>query len=138
MVAQIAVLALSLLGLVLSALVTLVGAGIVRGEDPRLPRWCRFDEHGCAGVFRSPDAKLFWIPNAVLGLCYYGALIAITLVRDLLSDLAGFLVVLGAFTVVVGIYLTARLVLVHRVRCDVCLASHCVNLLLFVTFLAGL
>jgi uncharacterized membrane protein len=135
---QIAVIVLASLGFFLSALFALVGMGIVGAQDPRLPAVCRMDERSCASILRSADARVFGIPNVALGLAYYGGLIMLAVAGDPLMDLMGFLVVVGGFTVVLGIYLTVRLLRVHHVQCGVCFTSHFINLFLCVTFLVGL
>ena len=133
-----AVLVLAVFGMILSGFLMLVATGAVSGQSVKLPKVCRISEHSCSAVLKSPDARLFGLPNVLVGLGYYGALIVLAVEGNALMDLMGFLVLLGAFTVVTGIYLTLRLVLVHRVQCAVCLSTHIINLLLFGIFLAGL
>jgi len=135
---QAAVITLAGFGLAISATFAAIGAGMVNSQDRRLPKLCRMDGKDCLGLLRSADGKVFGLPNAVAGLLYYGVLLAVALDGDALNDLVGFLVLPGLLTVVLGIYLTARLLVVHRARCTLCHATHAVNLLLFALFLAGL
>ena len=134
---QIAVFGLSGSGLVLSAYFALVAVGAINSENAQIPRLCRMDGQSCKVLLRTADANVFGVPNVLVGLLYYSGLIVLAFGPDALDDLMGFLVVVGAFTVVLGFYLTIRLLVVHRVRCKICLAAHFINLLLFVTFLAG-
>jgi len=135
---QAAVITLAGFGLAISAYFAAIGAGLVNPQDRRLPKLCRVEGQDCNELLRSADAKIFGFPNAVVGLLYYGVLLAAALHGDALSDLVGFLVLPGLLSIVLGIYLTARLVIVHRARCVLCLATHAVNLFLFALFLIGL
>lgn len=135
---QAAVITLAGFGLVISAYVAAIRAGIVNPQDRRVPRLCRVQEQDCNALFRSADARVFGIPNVVVGLVYYSGLLTVALHGDALDDLMGFLVLSGLLSVALGVYLTIRLMIVQRVRCVLCLATHVINLLLFAIFLAGL
>lgn len=135
---QTTVITLAGIGAVISAYFAAVEFGLVDVQSRRVPRFCRMQEEGCTRLLRSTDARLFGVPNALVGLLYYVALLVVGIHHDALDDLMGFLVLPGLLSVVLGIYLTSRLLIVHRVRCPLCLATHCINLLLFVIFLIGL
>ena len=90
------------------------------------------------GAYLGADARLFGLPNTVCGLLFYGVLFVLALNHEVLADVMGFLVLVGAFAVMVSIYLTFRLLVSLRARCSLCLAAHVVNLFLLVVFLVGL
>jgi uncharacterized membrane protein len=135
---QIAVLVLAGVGLVVCGYFALVTANAINPQSPHLPAPCRIDERSCANLLRTEDAKIFGVPNVMVGILYYGGLAVIATHSDAFADLIGFLAVAGAFTVAVSIYLTIRLLVVHRTQCTLCFALHLINLLLFVIFLVVL
>ena len=135
---QTAIITLAGMGAATSVYFAALGAGLVDPQSRRLPRICRMEARDCSSLLRSEDAKVFGVPNAVVGLLYYVAVLTVATHRDALHDLIGFLVLPGLLAVVVGVYLTARLLIVHRVWCPLCLATHSIDLLLLVTFLVGL
>jgi len=135
---QTTIIILAGIGAAISAYFAALGLGLVNPQDRRVPRLCRVQEQDCTRLLGSSDARVFGIPNALVGLLYYVALLTVGAQRDALHDLIGFFVLPGLLAVVLGVYLTARLLIVHRVRCLLCLATHCINFILLVIFLMGL
>lgn len=135
---QTSVIICAALGVAISAYVATIGSGLLNPQDRRLPGFCRLDGQQCDTLLRTADARIFGVPNSLVGLLYYGVVLAVAFHQDALNDLVGFLVLPGLLSVVLGAYLTVRLLIVHRVRCALCFATHGVNLLLFVIFLVGL
>lgn len=91
----------------------------------------------CTSVFRRPEARLFGVPNALLGLLFSVAVIILGAIGPSapvalrLSVAAASLASVG-----VGLYLVAVLVR-EQARCAVCLASHAVNALILLMLLSG-
>src|SRR5512140_1877239 len=73
---------LGLLGFLISLLFTLVYYGKMRADAPSLPRLCRLEDAQCQSLIRRPEARLFGVPNFVVGLCFYLALISWSLMPE--------------------------------------------------------
>jgi uncharacterized membrane protein len=138
MMIQIAIIGLSGLGFILAVYFAILAQGLIQPDDRRVPKVCRLEERSCARLLQSPDARILGVPNVLLGMLYYGGLILLAFQRDVLIDVMAFLVLVGLWTVALGIYLMIRLLAVHRVRCEICLATHLINFLLLITFVVGL
>ena len=117
----------------------------------RKARWvpeifCAREGSSCVTVVRTPYARVFGLPNSLLGIVYYLLLIVwIVLVPRHLSvsghilrpfDALG-LLLLGASlsTVVLGFYLIYALRRVLHTDCPLCYAAHAINMALFVLLL---
>jgi len=117
----------------------------------RKARWvpeifCAREGSSCVTVVRTPYARVFGLPNSLLGIVYYVLLIVwIVLVPRHLSvsghilrpfDALG-LLLLGASlsTVVLGFYLIYALRRVLHTDCPLCYAAHAINMALFVLLL---
>ena len=93
-------------------------------------------EDTCSLVVRHPDARILRLPNSVLGVAWYSAVLALSLG-------AGFPVFVGVvrwaswLSVLMGGYLVYSLYFRVRVACPLCLACHAMNVLVavLVTFL---
>lgn len=129
-------LGLALVGLIISSYFTAVAYRWVAPDAPWVPPVCRLDEGTCATVVDTPRARVFGVPNSVLGQLWYVALAGGVLTgavdRPALEPwfLAGSLA-----TVLLGLYLTWSLLFVTRVNCRLCFASHALNGLVFVLLL---
>ena len=128
---------LALIGLVVSTYFTALAFRWIRPDSQWIPPFCRLDEGTCALVVFTSQARLFAVPNSLLGQAYY-----LSLVIGLLQGAAlkgpwvyGYLAVASA-TVGLAAYLSYSLVYVLRVRCTLCFASHVINIILFFLLLA--
>lgn len=108
----------------------------VKPDTRWIPPVCRMGEDSCAFVVFTPQARVFGPPNAVLGLLFY-VVLALVAMGGALDEPWVRMVMLaaGGVTVALGLFLTYSLLFVIRVRCVLCLASHVVNLVLFVILL---
>jgi uncharacterized membrane protein len=114
----------------------------------RKARWvpeifCAREGSSCVTVVRTPYARVFGVPNSLLGIVYYVLLVVwIVFVPHHLS-LSGHvlrpfetlgLVLLGASlcTVVLGFYLIYALRRILYTDCPLCYAAHAINIALFV------
>ena len=117
----------------------------------RQARWmpeilCARESSSCARVVRTPYARVFGVPNSLLGMLYYLSLLVWVWLAPrhaTFSDplhrafeMAGVLL-LGAsfFAVVFGFYLVHALRRVLRTHCPLCYAAHGINIVLFVLLL---
>ena len=90
----------------------------------------------CGTVVRTPGARIFGVPNSLLGLIYYGAAIGIALM-GFPPALAAGLLAASWFTVAVGVYLGYRLLRVERMSCPLCWTAHALNTLLAIVLTAS-
>jgi len=134
---------LSLAGLADSLYFTFAYYGRIRKA-----RWvpeilCAREGSSCVTVVRTPYARVFGIPNSLLGILYYAALLIwIGFVpRHMNFSGQAFrpfetlgLWLLGAslLTVMLGFYLVYALRRVLGVHCPLCYAAHALNVALFV------
>jgi len=117
----------------------------------RKARWvpeilCAREGSSCVTVVRTPYARVFGVPNSVLGIVYYVLLLLwIGLVPRYLIILGHVfrpfetlgLLLLGASlcTVVLGFYLIYVLRRILYTHCPLCYAAHAINVALFVLLL---
>jgi uncharacterized membrane protein len=133
------ILTAALVGLVNAALFTAMIYGWLALDSPLLTRVCRVDSGDCQKVITSPRARLFGVPNSVLGVVWYlltGSLAATALATGSLP-LRPALLALSTLTVVVGIYLIWSLRCRLQVHCWFCYLGHTTNFIIFAGLLAA-
>lgn len=117
----------------------------------RNARWvpailCARQGSSCVTVVRTPYARVFGVPNSLLGIIYYLLLIAWIMFSPRYITFSGHvlnafeylgLVLLGASisSVVLGFYLIHALRRILGVHCPLCYAAHAINLILLVLLL---
>jgi uncharacterized membrane protein len=123
---------LALLGLAISTYFTGVAYRLISPDTRYIPRVCRLGEDTCAKVVDTPRARVLGMPNSLLGMLYYVALMALAVAGTAPPwvELAYRLVAWG--TVALGVFLTWSLLFITRVRCVLCFTSHALNLLIAV------
>lgn len=123
-----AIVGLAIVGLAISSYFTAVAYRWVRPDAAWVPPVCRLDEGTCAAVVHTPRARVFGLPNSVLGQLYYLALVAGT-ASGLLgtSPWRQLALAVAVVTVLLGTYLTYSLLYVTRVHCRLCYTSHVLN-----------
>ena len=91
----------------------------------------------CVSLLQTPQAKLFGVPNFVLGILYYLILMLAGMVLPLENLDAVYWGLVGAtfITVIAGAYLIYSLMFVLRTNCPLCYASHAINFVLLVLFI---
>lgn len=123
---------LAIVGLAISSYFTAVAYRWVQPDARWVPPVCRLGPETCAMVVFTPQARIFGVPNSVLGQVYYVAI--------LVGGISGWLwqapfhsaaLAASALTVVLAAYLSYSLLFVLRVRCVLCFASHGINVGLF-------
>ncbi len=122
---------LAVVGLLISSYFTAVAYRWMRPDAQWIPPVCRMEEQTCASIVFTPQARVFGVPNSVLGQLFYVALL-LGAWRGWLDGPFGdaYLVVSGV-TVLLAVYLSYSLLFVIRVRCALCFASHGINLAIF-------
>ena len=76
---RIAIGTLSSIGLLISVYFTLVYYRLIAPDSRFLPRFCTLSEGSCRTILDAPQARLFGLPNSLLGLVYYGMLLFLVL-----------------------------------------------------------
>ena len=127
---------LAITGLAISSYFTAISYRWLRPDARWIPHVCRMDEQTCASVIFTPSARVFGMPNSLLGQAYYLALLIAT-ASDLLDHTYVWraLVLASAGSVCLAAYLTYSLLFVLRSPCPLCFTSHGINITICV-FLA--
>lgn len=120
------------MGLGISTYFTAVAYRWVRPDARWIPAFCRMAEKTCASIVFTPRARVFGLPNSVLGQAFYLALLVGTPL-GLLDGPQLFRFYLGAslLTVALAVYLSYSLLFITRVPCVLCFTSHGINTVLF-------
>ena len=126
---------LALAGFLISLYFTVVHRKPIPAIERYVPTVCRIDPATCASLLATPEARLFGIPNFHLGLLFYTGLIGSVLLSNVWRQLHLMLFLGSLVTVLMGGYLTYVLLVRWKVRCTLCLASHAINLLMFLLLL---
>lgn len=127
---------LSVTGLLISTYFTAVAYRWIRADAKWIPPFCRMGEQTCVSIVFTPRARVFGLPNSVLGQIFYVAILCglplgwIDQPMLWRSYLAASLV-----TVVLGVYLSYSLLFITRVPCKLCFTSHAINGLIFALLL---
>jgi uncharacterized membrane protein len=142
------ILALSLAGLVISLYFILAFYGRVKHS-----RWvpeilCAREGSTCVTVMRTPYARVFGVPNSLLGITYYLAVIleigSGLFVPNRFHGGCEFIwphqnILPASFiTVVLGFYLVYALRRKLHVNCPLCYIAHAINLAIFVLLLIAI
>src|SRR5690349_11216541 len=111
-------------GFLIALYFSLVTYRLMRPEQRFIPKFCRMAGDECAAIVDTPQARLLGVPNSLLGLAYYTAVILFVCCsarssRLLAVGLAGISIV----TVVMGVYLVYSLRALLKVSCVLCITS---------------
>jgi uncharacterized membrane protein len=128
--AKLLVIALATAGLYIAAYFTLVFYGYLNANTRVMPSVCRLEERTCQTVLGTKYAKVFGVPNSLLGVLYYLIVIAVLLTGWAPHALALGLILVAWFTVALGLYLIYALFYIIRIPCPLCLTGHTINLAL--------
>lgn len=143
MILRLCIVLFSLAGLADALYFTLAYYGRIR-KARWVPEILRAREgSSCVTVVRTPYARVFGVPNSLLGIVYYVLLLVwITFVPRHASisgsvlrpfETLGLLLMGASFSsVVLGFYLIYALRRILYTRCLFCYAAHAINLILFV------
>ena len=127
-----AVLILSSIGFAISSYFTAINYHWVQADENWIPKFCRMKEQTCASIVFTPRARVFGIPNSLLGQVFYLSLI-ISVVLGYITHPVLFPLLLGASltTVGLGAYLSYSLLFITRIPCTLCFTSHIINAVIF-------
>lgn len=128
---------LSLVGFGISSYFTGVAYHWVRPDTRWIPAMCRMGTETCSTIVFTPRARVFGVPNSVLGQLFYALLAVVGVAGGLGEPLIRLLVLTASgLTVMLGVYLTYSLLFVTRVNCVLCFTSHALNFVVFVILLS--
>jgi uncharacterized membrane protein len=130
---HIAAIALSLIGAVNSLYFILAQYGGARAS-------CEAEMGACNTVLETPYARVFGIPNSVIGLLFYALVVVVCVVSRRTGSKVLLLYGLAASVMALPVSLYLAYALVYRLRrpCRLCFLSHAINLALVVLFAAML
>jgi uncharacterized membrane protein len=132
---DIAVVLLSVIGLLISSYFTAISYRWIRPDEKWIPAFCRLGERTCASIVFTPRARVFGLPNSVLGQVFYAALVIGGLAGRLEGGALTLYLLASLVTVALGAYLTYSLLFLTRVPCTLCFTSHLINLVIFIMLL---
>lgn len=122
--------ALVAVGFYISAYFTLVYYGILAASTKLMPNVCRLEERTCQTVLTTKYARVFGVPNSLLGVLYYLAVVFVLLAGWTTGPIATATLVVAWFTVALGIFLAYSLFFIIKIPCPLCLTGHSINLIL--------
>ena len=118
-------------GLLVASYFTGVAYRWMRPDARWIPPVCRMEEQTCASIVFTPQARVFGVPNSVLGQLFYLSLLLGVWLGLLDGSLRMLYLVGSAVTVGLAAYLSNSLLYVIRVPCALCFTSHGINLAIF-------
>jgi uncharacterized membrane protein len=138
MAARIGLIACSLTGLLISLYFTLVTYRLMKPDQRFIPPVCRMSGDSCLSIVDSPQARLFGVPNSLLGILYYlGVFVAAIGNLTPSTMLYDGLLAVSIGTLLIAAYLIYSLLAVLKVRCVLCLTGHILNLLILLFLIAS-
>jgi len=115
----------ALAGLGISSYFTLVYYRVVEADNKWIPPFCRMERTACLRILDTPEARVFGIPNSILGMIYYSAILFIPMRGFELLFLIASLLSVG-----LGLYLVLALVYRQKTHCPLCYTAHGINLVI--------
>ena len=133
---SILLLLLSIAGMFVAAYFALVFYGVMRPDTPLVPKFCRLGEQSCSLIIHHPDACLFGIPNALLAIGYYLA-VMVYVTAGHPAPLTQPLMYASWLTVAVAAYLVYSLAFRIKILCPMCLVGHGINIVISLLLTVG-
>jgi len=126
-------------GLLDSLYFTLVYYGKMKPSTHLVAEFCRMDAGTCQTVFQAAEAKVFGIPNSVLGIAYYAIIVSAGVFRLATGEWPALpaLLAISIAVVVFSLYLAWTLIFRMRVSCPLCFFAHAVNIAIASVFIAA-
>ena len=124
---------LSIIGFCISTYFTAIAYRWMDPEARYIPKFCQMGKETCASIVFTPRARVFGVPNSLLGQFFYAGLF-VGLLSGYLWQTPFMWIAIGAslITVALGIYLTYSLLFLTRVPCKLCFTSHAINAVILV------
>ena len=130
---------LAALSFLISSYFTAVAYRWIKPDANWIPSFCRMGEQTCASIVFTPRARVFGLPNSLLGQVFYLALMAAVVGDFLYTKPFVYVYLLASLvTVLLGMYLSYSLLFITRVPCKLCFTSHGINLVIFILLVIGL
>lgn len=127
---------LAVIGLLISLYFTGVYYNYLKSDVWWVPVFCRMKQQTCRSILETPEARVFGMPNFVLGLIFY-----IVLIAAVLGNVSGFLFDILLTTAVFTVALAAYLIYALRVRlktnCILCYTTHGINTLIAILLIVS-
>ncbi len=127
---------LAVIGLLISLYFTGVYYNYLKSDVWWVPVFCRMKQQTCQSILETPEARVFGMPNFVLGLIFY-----IVLIAAVLGNVSGFLFDILLTTAVFTVALAAYLIYALRVRlktnCILCYTVHGINTLIAILLIVS-
>lgn len=98
---------------------------------------CAREGSSCVTVVQTPYARVFGLPNSLLGIAYYLVVLAWELAgpADVPRWFIGLVLAASVATVLLGFYLVYALRRKLHTHCPLCIAAHAINLGIFILLL---
>ena len=126
------------LSFLISSYFTAVAYRWITPDANWIPSFCRMGEQTCASIVFTPRARVFGLPNSLLGQVFYLALLTAVVGDFLFTKPFVYVYLLASLvTVLLGIYLSYSLLFMTRVPCKLCFTSHGINLVIFILLVIG-
>ena len=128
------ILALAFGGLIISLYFTFAYYGRVKKSRWIPEIFCAREGSSCVTVVQTPYARVFGVPNSLLGVLYYAALIGWVVAGSMLriAWLSWALIAVGVATVALGFYLVYALRRILYIDCPLCYTAHAINAALLI------
>jgi len=122
------------IGIAISAYFTLVFFDIIPANSRFVAQVCRMDEQTCQYVLHTTYAKLFGVPNSLLGAIFYAFILYTVLAHGPNSSAFISLVATlsSVLSVLASIYLTHALIVKLKTNCVLCFTCHALNLVILI------
>jgi uncharacterized membrane protein len=126
------------LSFLISSYFTAVAYRWITPDANWIPSFCRMGEQTCASIVFTPRARVFGLPNSLLGQVFYLALLTAVVGDFLFTKPFVYVYLLASLvTVLLGMYLSYSLLFMTRVPCKLCFTSHGINLVIFILLVIG-
>jgi len=112
-------------GLSIALYFSLVYYGLIQADNRWIPSFCRMERGACMRILDTPEAKVLGVPNSVLGVLYYVAILLVPITR-----FETLFLIASIFSVGLGMYLVRALVVRLKVHCPLCYTAHGINLVI--------
>ncbi len=122
---ELLLLSCALAGLIIASYFSLVYYRIIEADSNWIPAFCRMEKQACMRILDTQEAKVLGVPNSILGLLYYGAILLVPI-----DSIDVLFLVASIFSVGLGMYLVHALVYRLKMHCPLCYTAHGINLVI--------
>ena len=115
----------ALAGLIIASYFSLVYYRVIEADNKWIPAFCRMEKGACMRILDTREAKVLGVPNSVLGMLYYAAILFVPI-----GSVEVLFLVASIFSVGLGMYLVHALVYRLKTHCPLCYTAHGINLII--------